>query len=381
METAFWTVDSMRRSHIDSFLSRSSSAGSVAYWRSLLLLARPPDSTSLADYLIPWLRSCAITYSQLCCSEIHNYLIKSQLICWTGADQAWLHGWYYLPVFIGFLLFGVVLLCEPENRRRALTSVLAQAYFLTAVVIAVMPSEIQPSKETAPAGLIAFRLSLLSGVLLLAVLSRSTYRRWYLPAGILTAAVFFGALYCDIGREARVEAKMAKLTEALPAGSRVVSFADLSDRGPQDNGSRTGGNLERLVNRVLSLTSSHLQGTHLLSRACIGHCFDFMNYEPPTGQFRIHAVPGNSVVLATYAEFEAMKSGTYMLRAGDLPLYALIRCGPEPENIFIAPLATGRSSCGQSAAPAGGTGALGLLGSCTKYVAKRGLLECIFREG
>jgi hypothetical protein len=270
--------------------------------------------------------------------------IKSQLICWTGADQAWLHGWHYLPVFIGFLVFGLVLFCEPENRWQALASILAQAYFLTAVTIGLMPSEIQSSRQSAAAGLIAFRLSLLSGVLLLAVLSRSTYRRWYLPAGILTAVVFFGALYCDIGREGRVEAKMAKLVEALPAGSRVVSYADLSDRGPQGNVPRREGKLARLVNLVLSLTRSHMQGTHLLSRACIGHCFDYMNYEPSTGQFRVHAAPGNPAVLSAFPEFEAMQSGTYQLKPDDLPLYALIRCGREPEGILVVPLAMGESS-------------------------------------
>jgi hypothetical protein len=277
--------------------------------------------------------------------------VDSQLICWTGADQAWLHGWHYLPAFIGFLLFGIVLLCEPENRWHALASILAQAYFLTAVTIMLMPSEIQSSKESAAAGGITFRLSLLSGVLLLSILSRSTYRRWYLPAGILTAAVFFSVLYCDIGKEARVEAKMANLVETLPAGARVVSYADLSDRGPQTNVSRPEGKLSRLVTPVLSLMSNHMLGTHLLSRACIGHCFDYMNYEPSTGQFRVHAAPGNSVVLSTYAEFEAMKSGTYQLKASDLPLYALIRCGPEPEELFMETLAMGESST-KAACPA-----------------------------
>jgi len=283
---------------------------------------------------------------------IHSYIvaryftvwIKSQLICWTGADQAWLHGWHYLPVFMGFLLFSVVLLGEPENRWRAVVSVLAQAYLLTAVAIVMMPSEIQTSKESAPAGLIAFRLSLLSGVLLLDVLSRSTYRRWYLPAGLLTAAIYFGALYYDIGKEARVEAKMVKLVETLPAGARVVSFADLSDGEAHGNVSIREGKLTYLAKLLLSYTTNRLQSTHLLSRACVGHCFDYMNYEPATGQFRIHAVPGNRVVLATYVEDEAMESGTYVLKASDLPLYALIRCGPEPGDIFMAPLALGESS-------------------------------------
>jgi hypothetical protein len=270
--------------------------------------------------------------------------MKFQLISWTGADQAWLHGWHYLPVFMGFLLFTVVLLCEPENRWRALVSVLAQAYFLTAVAIAVMPDEIQPSKEIAPASLIVFRLSLLSGVLLLAMLSRSTYRRWYLFAGILTAAVFFAALYCDIGREARVETKMATLVDALPAGTRVVSFADHSDGETHDNISISEGKLTYLPKLVLSAANRSLVGTHLISRACIGHCFDYANYEPATGQFRIHAMPGNRVVLSTYVEFKAMNAGAYALKASDLSLYALIRCGPEPEDVFMAPLVMGEFS-------------------------------------
>ncbi len=270
--------------------------------------------------------------------------MKFQFISWTGTDQAWLHGWHYLPVFMGFLLFSVVLLCMPENRWQFVVSVLAQVYLLTAVAIVLMPSEIQTSKESAPGGLIAFRLSLFSGVLLLAVLSRSTYRRWYLPAGLLTAAIFFGALYCDIGREARAEEKMAKLVETLPAGARVVSFADLSDGEAHGNVSIREGKLAYLTRLVLSYTAKRLQSTHLLSRACIGHCFDYVNYEPATGQFRIHAVSGNGVVLATYVEDEAMESGTYVVKASDLPLYALIRCGPEPSDIYIVPLAIGEVS-------------------------------------
>ena len=137
---------------------------------------------------------------------------------------------------------------------------------------------------------------------------------------------------------------MANLVEVLPAGSRIVSFADLSDWEPHANVSIRGGTLSRLVNSVLSVISSRLQSTHLLSRACIGHCFDYMNYEPSTGQFRVHTAPGNQVVLSTFAEFQAMQSGAYQLKASDLPLYALIRCESEPEDIFMAPLAMGEAS-------------------------------------
>jgi hypothetical protein len=266
----------------------------------------------------------------------------TQLRLWTGVDQSLLHGWPYLPVALGFLFFCAVLLCQPENRWRAIVSVPAQAYFLNAVAIAVIPEFIRTSVDSTAASLIAERLSLLSGVLLLAVLARSTHRRWYLTAGLLTAAVFFAALYYDIRREASVEAKMEKLVEALPAGERVVSFVDLPYGEERSNGSMGEEGLTRLANWV----SSHLLKrvrTHLLSRACMGHCFDYMNYEPSTGQFRIHAVPGNPVVLAVNKEVGTMEAGTYVVKASDLPLHALIWCGPDPDDIIMRQMAIGES--------------------------------------
>ncbi len=243
-----------------------------------------------------------------------------QLTFGTGPGQAILFDWRYLPVAGGFLLFSLVLLCAPENRRQALTSVLMQIYFLTVIGIIVSPSSIRTSISVAAASMIPVRLSLLSGVLLLAILSRSVNRKWFLPAGLLAASVFFAALYFDIGREARDEARMEKLIAGLPAGQRVLSFADDSRVGTFDH---------------------RLGGQHLLDRACLGRCFDYMNYEPSTGQFRIHAAPGNPVVLATYAEFTAMNSGTYVVKASDLPLYALIRCGPTPGDIFLRSMEAG----------------------------------------
>jgi hypothetical protein len=268
---------------------------------------------------------------------------STQLVGWTGVDQSLLYGWPYLPVALGFLLFSVVLLARPENRWRAIVSVLAQAYFLTAVAVIVMPFSVRASMDSAWAGIISHRLSLFSGVLLLAVLSRSSYRRWFFPAGLLTAAIFFVALYCDIGREARVEAKMERLVKTLPAGDRVVSFADLSNGEEFGNLPAGEGRLAHLTKRILSLNRRSPIWTHLVSRACLGHCFDYMNYEPSTNQFRIHASPGNPAVLATYVQIDDMEWGNYLVKASDLPLYALIRCGPGPEDIFMEPMAIGES--------------------------------------
>jgi hypothetical protein len=268
-----------------------------------------------------------------------------QLIYWTGADQALLFGWLYLAVAIGFLIFSfsLIVLREPKDFLKTVTSVPGQAYFLTAVAIVLIPSAIQVSVEQAWASRIADRLSLLSGVLLLSVVSCSVYRRWYLPAGLAASAIFFGAVYADVGRQARSEAKMQQLLQALPPLERVVYY----DRPAWRDKSRIPPTGEtraaRLARRISNILTERLNSTHLLSRACLGYCFDYMNYEPSTGQFRIHAAAGNSVVVATYTDFSRMMDGTYLVKANDPPLYEILSCGAGPDDIRLRRLATGES--------------------------------------
>jgi len=267
-----------------------------------------------------------------------------QLAYWTGADQALLYGWVYSAVALAFLLFIAILLNEPENRWRAMVSVPAQAYFLTAAAIVLIPSFIGASIEHAWAGFIAERLSLLSGVLLLAVVGGSVYRGWYLPAGLITAAVFFGSLYTDIGRQARVERKMQELVRVLPAGERVISYDHFAYQEERRGLSTREPKYIHLAARLSSIFTERLNSTHLLSRACLGHCFDYMNYEPSTGQFRIHAAPGNPVVMASQTDVIDTVDGTYEVKAIDLPLYVLLRCGVHPGDIRMRPLAEGESA-------------------------------------
>jgi hypothetical protein len=262
--------------------------------------------------------------------------LPRQTMYWTGADQALLWGWLYIPVFLGFLLFSVVLLSEPENRWKAVSSITAQVYFLTGLAIVLLPTAIRRSVTDTWASCIAERFSLLPGVLLLAILARSVCRRWYLPAGVLAAGIFFIALYRDIGREARVVAKLHELVATIPAGERVVSWID----GPPSGGESTP---KHFAQRALSVFTERINSTHLLSRACLGHCFDYVNYEPSTGQFRIHAVPGNAVVLATWPDVDHMNTGEYLIKLDELPLYAVLRCGPALEDLVLVSMSQGQT--------------------------------------
>jgi hypothetical protein len=123
----------------------------------------------------------------------------------------------------------------------------------------------------------------------------------------------------------------------------VVSFVYIPEREKPGNSSIREGKLAHLTKWLLSHPCGRLGPNYSLPRACIGHCFDYSNYEPSTGQFRIHASPGNSVVLANFGDVRKMESGAYVVKASDLPLHALISCGPDPDDIVMEPMAVGES--------------------------------------
>ena len=268
---------------------------------------------------------------------------RDQLIFATGIDQVLLRGWHYLPVALGLLLFCVILLFKSENLGDTLTGVSAQAYFLTAAAIVVIPTAIRSSTYSPSASLIADRLSLLSAVLLLALLSYSPFRRWYLYAALAGAAIFFCSLYVDVSGQARTETKIASLVAAVPADARVVQLVGHPPQGTSSLAPWRSGLFKRFGDRLFTLCCSRLSADHLLSRACVGQCFDFANYEPATGQFRIHPEPGNAVVMSTYYEVGSIAVGNFEIKTSYLPLYGLIRCGRDRDELSIRPLVAGET--------------------------------------
>lgn len=121
-------------------------------------------------------------------------------------------------------------------------------------------------------------------------------RAWQRYGFVAVALVFFAFLFRD-GRilnafEDRLQAAVAQ----LPPGQRVVSAIDDPDLH---------------VNPL----------THMIDRACVGHCFSYANYEASTGQFRIRVAGPNPFVAATYVDSWGLQNGTYNVMPRDLPLY------------------------------------------------------------
>jgi hypothetical protein len=275
-----------------------------------------------------------------------------QLLSTTGADQALLFGWRYAPPVIAIiaLLMTFVLTDRRPDRFRRWRSVLAQLYGLTAAAIALVPSSFRMTPQSAWVGFLSQRLSLFSFVLLVAVLGACHRRATILLAGFAMAGCFFGLLHGDVAKAARIESKMESLVSTLPPGQRLLScvpgLGEDEDPSITDRVTRW---IEGWVRRIPALVGwrernpARISPTHLISRACIGRCFDFMNYEPASQQFRIRASVGNAFVASRITDVYAMESGFYAHREGDGILHAVYRCGAGTSDLCMRTLAPGVS--------------------------------------
>jgi hypothetical protein len=110
------------------------------------------------------------------------------------------------------------------------------------------------------------------------------------------AIVFLAFLYQDTGWINRLEANAEGLVSNLPPGTRVIAtvWAPPGWRIPFVS--------------------------HVVERACIGHCFSFANYEAASGEFRVRARKGSPVVTSSTDDAEDMASGEYEADETDLPL-------------------------------------------------------------
>ncbi len=278
--------------------------------------------------------------------RVKSTWMPRQLFYWSGADQALLYGPIYLFVALAFLSSAAALIfiqIKELSKSKYLFSLPLQIWLLMGVAIVLIPFSVGGSDIHSAASHIPDRLSLLSGVLLLVILGRLSIGRWTLPVGVVAAGLFFFALHHDIEKDSRIEARMHQLVGQLDAGQRVVFFdhdialGDTSTGVSRPRASKPPGR----ENRIASMFTGRLNDVHLLSRACLGHCYDYMNYEPSTGQFRLHALPGSLVVLSNTKDDEAMAIGHYVVKASDLPLFALIKCGDRPDDILMKSMKVG----------------------------------------
>ena len=229
----------------------------------------------------------------------------SPLYFFNGADQLFLFGSRYHIPELSALIFGFAavvadLFRRPGERFRELLGIPLELYLLILVAVPLLPRGITFGPHIAPIALLTERMTTVSAILAICLLATLQPRKWHLAASLAIAAIFFSFLYQDPARADRMETQVEKLIRTLPN--------------------------QRVVATIKPFIGSRILIQHMIDRACIGHCFDYGNYEPASGVFRVRALPGNPYVLSDYDEAVSTEAGEYEVQPEDLPIYQIYQC-------------------------------------------------------
>jgi hypothetical protein len=85
---------------------------------------------------------------------------------------------------------------------------------------------------------------------------------------------------------------------------------------------------------------------HMVDRACIGKCFSFQNYEPPSRQFRVRVSEGGSPLNTDDSDTsQHMEAGEYVVQPGDLPMAQIYQCDEQDlTRLCVRQLAAGEAN-------------------------------------
>jgi hypothetical protein len=227
---------------------------------------------------------------------------------YNGADQLALYGRRYFWLAGAAFLFGVFcVVCDRYVHRGESGSwrpfeLALELYLVAFCATSLVPENFKLSVYSGWIGLLGSRLTTISAIFGLCFLGFLKPRKWQMVGFAACALLFFGFLYQDTGWLNQLEANAESITGTLAPGTRVIPTI----WAPQ--GSR------------VSFIG------HVVDRACIGHCFNFANYEAASGEFRVRVGPGSRVVTASPDDSEDMESGEYELGDDDLPMKEIYQC-------------------------------------------------------
>jgi len=237
----------------------------------------------------------------------------------TGANQVELFGLKYAVPFAGLLSMWWMLLRRLVHRTGfadLFSAIPFQLWLLNAAAVVLIPDMLRLPGFDRPFGYITDRLSFAAALMMCAVIAAAPTTRLIRVALTLVAMLFFGLLYLDNRELNQMEDRLDAVVAGLPPGRRVVSSLPSQSLGS-------------------------LCFQHDLDRACIGHCFSYANYEPSSRQFRIHARPGNGIVLDNYSDVDAVADASYVVQPRDLPVSLVYLCGSRPTHVCSRPLRAG----------------------------------------
>jgi len=248
---------------------------------------------------------------------------------YNGSDQLALYGTRYSILSGVALLFGVACFAADRLRRDhapeswAAMRLPLELHWFVVFAVYVLPDVLRVPLYSGWIGALALRLTTVAAVMGLCVLAHMQPRKWHTAGFAIIAIVFFTFLYHDTATLNRMEAQIEGLIESsVPAGGRVTATI----WAPSDS---------RLPYIV-----------HMVDRACVGKCFSFQNYEPPSRQFRVRVAEGGSLLNTDDPHTsQQMEEGEYVVRPGDLPMAQIYQCDEHDlARLCVRQLAAGEAN-------------------------------------
>ena len=246
------------------------------------------------------------------------------LLFYNGLDQIIFSNRYLIPVLMLCVSFVAVIAVELVRRKSlpglpAEWAVPLELYLIVQAAVLLLPDSISLPQYPAPVSALTTRLTSISAVLLCCLWASIKPPRWHLSVSVCVTAIFFLFLYQDTALLNGMEDRVQRLVHSIPAGQRVIATIG----GP---------------------AKFRFSVKHMTDTSCIGYCFSYGNYEAPSGQFRVHASPGNAFVVSDIHDATLMEEGRYQVRVTDLPIYQVYQCSTQWTELCIRSLKTGETN-------------------------------------
>ena len=84
---------------------------------------------------------------------------------------------------------------------------------------------------------------------------------------------------------------------------------------------------------------------HASAIACLGRCFDYGNYKPPSVQFRVRVTGPNDVVAGDVSSASDIRSGQHIVTAREEPLYTVCAAKQKVAFLELRKLGVGETTC------------------------------------